>query len=442
MRKWWWVGLLFIPTTVEAQVVQAFATDSIPAHLDSVVARSRKDTTIQTLKQPGVIIWITRYANRWHLRDSLNVWCTRSCRWEWDGVVEMPDSGATSLEVTPVWGVSAIGAPAAWAMGYTGQGVKVASLDSGIDPNHPGYLVGGGYAATGVVFGGTATWTDDIPSCNGHGTHVGGTMAGKNGYGVAPGATLFGIKVFSDVNGQCLAYTSSQIAGIEWAVANGIRAINISIGGSNPSAAYQNAIASARNAGVIVSAANGNSGTTPPLFPGRAEYLLGVASVNQSLQRSGFSNYGPTTDLSGPGEGVESTMPGGGYGTKSGTSMATPHVVGAAALVMSAEPTLSADSVMQLLRLSADSLGPRPNDYTGWGLVRPDKAIALARGGVWVAGPVVDSVRVMGEKCYPMVATRAYTVGVTAGVQWRQDGDRVCLTLTADSPRAIRVTVQ
>lgn len=440
MRKWWWVGLLFIPTTVEAQVVQAFAVDSVPAHLDSVVARSRRDTTIQTLQQPGVIIWTTRYANRQHLRDSLNVWCTRSCRWEWDGVVPMPDSGDASLEVTPVWGVSAIGAPAAWAMGYTGQGVKVASLDSGIDPNHPGYLVGGGYNAI-TNESGTNFW-DDIAACNGHGTHVGGTMADRTGRGVALGSLLFGLKVFENINGQCLAYTSRQISALNYAVNNNLRCVNISIGGTNGSVAYQDAITAASRAGIIVAAANGNSGTTPALMPGRADSLLGVASVNPQLQRSGFSNYGPTTDLSGPGEGIESTLPGGGYGQKSGTSMASPHVAGSCALLLSAVPTLTADSVIALLRASAQPLGARPNDYTGWGLVRPDRAIAMAKGGVWVAGPVVDSVRVTGEKCYPLVATRGYTVSVTAGVQWRQVGDNVCLTITPDTPRDIQVVVR
>ena len=434
------LGFWLIPASVVAQNVQAFATDSIPAHLDSVVTRSRKDTTIQTLKQPGVIIWTTKYANRGHLRDSLAVWCTKSCRWEWDGVVEMPDSGDAPLAVSPVWGVDSIHAPAVWAMGYTGQGVKVASLDSGIDPNHPGYVVGGGYNAITNESG--TNFQDDISQCNGHGTHVGGTMADRTGRGVAPGSTLYGLKVFEVVNGQCLSYTSRQISALNYAVNNNIRAVNISIGGTNNSIAYQEAITRAWNAGIVIGAANGNSGSTPALMPGRADSLLGVASVNQQLQRSGFSNYGPTTDLSAPGEGIESTLPGGGYGQKSGTSMATPHVVAAAVLVMSAEPTISGDSVMQLLRLSALPLGAQPNDYTGWGLVRPDRAIALARGGVWVAGPVQDTVRVYGEKCYPMVSTRPYTVGVTAGVQWRQVGESVCLTLTESTPRDIRITVQ
>lgn len=435
MRKWWWLFLL-IPSDLGGQQVQAFATDSIPAHLDSVVTRSRKDTTIQTLKQPGVIIWTTPYQNRQHLRDSLNVWCTRSCRWEWDGFVAMPDSGDQALEVVPVWGVDSIHAKQAWAMGATGQGVIVTALDSGIDPSHPGYQVAGGYNPSG------GAWTDDIGACNGHGTHTAGTMADRTGRGVAPGATLYGVKVFQLTNGQCLASTSYQTAGLNWAVANGSRVVNISIGGTTSSAAYQNAITAARNAGVVIAAANGNAGTCPPLFPGRADNLLGVASVGQGLQRSYFSNCGPTTDLSGPGEGVESTMPGGGYGSKSGTSMASPHVAGAAALVMSAEPSLSADSVISLIRLSALPLGAQPNDYTGYGLVRPDRAIALARGGVWVAGPTSDTVRVYGEKCYPMVSTRPYTVGVTAGVQWRQVGESICLILTENTPRDIRITVQ
>lgn len=414
------------------------ASDSTIAAVARVGGAARYNTPVTVV---AVVLASKVRDSLWLASDTSRVLVTGPWRrWleaaEFDGFVKAPkDSTPPAIEdagspLSTTWGVNAVGAPAAWAMGARGQGIKVASLDSGIDPNHPGYLVGGGYAAAGGALGGPpATWTDDIPSCNGHGTHVGGTVADRTGRGVAPGAILYGIKVFSDVNGQCLAYTSAQIAGIEWAVANGIRCINVSIGGTSTSAAYQNAIASARNAGVVIAAANGNSGSTPALFPGSADYLLGVASVGSSITRSGFSNYGPTTDLAAPGEGIESTMPGGGYGGKSGTSMATPHVVGVCALVLSERPSLPADSVMEFMRATARPIGsPTPNDYTGWGLVRADRAIAAVRGGLAIAASTTDTIAPtapLARVCKPVVALRGWSA--TSDAPWLR------VTTSADS---------
>jgi len=452
MRRWWWVALLFLPSDLSGQGVARYLVgvkDSSAPVLRAMAGIQYGSGVInsaQTANYPETLVLVGRMSQ---LRDSLYLpsdtirfavtgpW-KRWLVWaEYDAMVRIvPDSAEDVGQPSGVntWGVEAVGAPAAWAMGATGEGVIVTSLDSGIDPTHPGYVVAGGYnAVTRTPTG----WEDNIPGCNGHGTHVGGTMADRTGKGVAKGSRLFGVKVFEPI--PCGSYTSAQIAGINWAVANGSRCVNISISGGESYSVNQ-AVIAARQAGTLVFRANGNSNTTPP--QGTAQELQ-TASVNGSLSRSGFSNYGPQpqTDLAAPGEGVESTMPGGGYGTKSGTSMAAPHAAGSCALLLSAHPELTADSAAILLTRSAQPLGAQPNDYTGWGLVRPDRAIAMARGGVWVAGPTTDTRTGYQEVCYPMVATKAYTVGVTAGVQWRRDGDRVCLTLGPDTPRSIQVTV-
>lgn len=417
-----------------ADSVQAFALDTVPAHLDSVVTRSARDPAVRTLRNgPSVVIWTAHFRDALRLRDSLRVWCTGSCRWEWDAVVTLPDSTApidSGRAMSRPWGLDAIGAPAAWDMGARGAGVLVTVLDSGADPTHPGYTLAGGYDATTRLETG---WADDIAPCNGHGTHIMGTVAGAT-FGVAPAARGLAVKVFSLVNGQCLAYTSNQIAGLQWAVAHGSRCINISIGNVNNSLAYQDALTAAARAGAIVAAANGNTGTSPALFPARADSVLGVASVGTSRTPSGFSNSDTTTDVAAPGEGIESSMPGGGSGTKNGTSMATPHVIGLCALILGENPALASDSVRALIRATALAIGsPIPNTRTGWGLVRADRAIAGARGGLAVAAPVTDTIRPtdpLTTVCKPVVALRGWSVSSDA--PWLRTwaaGDSICYAI-------------
>lgn len=404
---------------------RAFAYDTVPARLDSLFAKAARDSVIRVARNGVAVLIFT--GPRKHLADSLPVWCRGGCVWEWDELVGGPtNSGETSNTLGTTWGVSAIGAPAAWQLGATGRGVTVTALDSGVDPTHPGYVVAGGYAPLG------GTWADDISPCNGHGTHTAGTMADRTGRGVAPDARVLGVKVFQTINGQCQAYTSTQVAGINWAVAQRTAAINISISGTS-SFAMIGAVTAAKAAGIPVCRANGNSGTNPP---NGTDAEIQTASVNSGLTASGFSNYGSTTDLAAPGESIESTIPGGGYGTKSGTSMAAPHVCGSIALVKSVRPDLSADAIEALLKATAQPLGAVPNDRTGFGLVRPDRAIAaLALEGpsVAVAPPVYQTTT---TACAAVNGTMPFTATTDAPwlTVWTTADRRVCWT--ADVSRA------
>ncbi len=411
---------------------RAFAYDTVPQRLDSLFAKAGRDTVIRVARNGVAVLIFT--GPRKHLADSLPVWCRGGCVWEWDEIQSVGQEVPTMLAYRPdvlgsTWGVSAIGAPAAWQLGATGRGQTVTALDSGLDPNHPGYVVAGGYNAVSRV---TSDWADDLPMCNGHGAHTGGTMAGKDGYGVAPLATLLAVKVFQPINGQCQAYTSTQVAGITWAVAQRTAAINISISGTS-TLAMIGAVNAAKAAGIPVCRANGNAGVSPP---NGTDGEIQVASVGTSLTASGFSNYGPTTDLAAPGESIESTMPGGGYGTKSGTSMAAPHVCGTIALVKSVRPDLSADAIEALLKATAQPLGTVPNDRTGYGLVRPDRAIAaLALEGpsVAVAPPVYQTTT---TACAAVNGTMPFTATTDATwlTVWTTADRRVCWT--ADVSRA------
>ena len=296
---------------------------------------------------------------------------TRSDRWS-----ALRPNGTSRADAIP-WGVTQVTAPAVWATGNRGAGVKVAVLDSGIDPSHPDLNVVGGYNGVAQTASG---WADDLGICNGHGTHIAGTIAAReNGagvIGVAPAVQLYAIKVFQDVSGQCLAFTSSQIAGLNWAVSQGVRLVNVSIGSTGTSFSYESAMQAAAAQGTYVVAAAGNSGGAMS-YPGYSDQVIGVAALDASNVRASWSSTGPEVDFAAPGVGINSTMPGGGYGVKSGTSMATPHVVGVAALILAAQPGLTLDGLRQALRngaLDVDAAGFDNN--TGWGLVRAQNSLS------------------------------------------------------------------
>ena len=273
------------------------------------------------------------------------------------------------------WGISDVTAPDAWALGGSGAygaGIKVAYLDSGGDQTHPDLLFAGGY---NPVNGSGSDWNDDIGSCNGHGTHVAGTIAARHNdvgvVGVAPEVSLYAIKVFQDMSGSCLAYTSTQINGLDWAVKNGVRVVSVSIGGTSYSSSYQTAISSAASKGTYMVAAAGNNGSTAMTYPGAYADVISVGSVDGSNNHSSWSNYGPTLTISAPGESILSTMPGGSYGYKSGTSMATPHVAGVVALILAHYPGISRTDMLNRLQAGALDLGAAGrDDLYGWGLAR------------------------------------------------------------------------
>jgi subtilisin len=278
------------------------------------------------------------------------------------------------------WGITDVTAPDAWALGGSGAygaGIKVAYLDSGADQSHPDLLLSGGY---NPVSGSGSDWNDDIASCNGHGTHVAGTIAARHNdvgvVGVAPEVSLYAIKVFQDMSGSCLAYTSSQISGLDWAVKNGVRVVSVSIGGTSFSSSYQSAISSAASKGTYMVAAAGNNGSSTMTFPGGYQDVISVASVDGGNNHSSWSNYGPTLTISAPGESILSTMPGGSYGYKSGTSMATPHVAGVVALILAHYPGISRTDMLNRLQAGALDLGAAGrDDVYGWGLARAREAM-------------------------------------------------------------------
>jgi subtilisin family serine protease len=291
---------------------------------------------------------------------------------------------AVDAELDNSWGVKRIGGGSVHANGIRGAGVKVAILDTGIDYTHPDLAAN--YAGGWDFVNNDADPFDD----NKHGTHVAGTIAARDDdagvVGVAPEATLYALKVL-DQNGS--GDFSSVIAALQWAVDHGVQITNNSYGSTqDPGSIVQAAFDNAAAAGILHVAAAGNSGTCQGtgesvLFPARYGSVVAVAATDPNDVSPCFSSTGPAVELSAPGVSINSTVPGGGYELLSGTSMASPHVAGAAALVISAGVTDTNgngrvnDEVRTILDNTAHDLGAAGRDtWYGFGLV--DAAAAVA----------------------------------------------------------------
>jgi len=326
--------------------------------------------------------------------------------------------------------------------------VDVAVLDTGIDPTHPDLNVVGGYDCTG-----SGSWVDR----HGHGTHVAGIIGardnGQGVVGVAPGARLWAIKVFGD-NGS--GYVSWLICGLNWVAANAgtIAVANYSGGASGSDTPncggstdpLHRAVCNVVQAGVtlVVAAGNGSqdaSTTVPAAYPeaiavgaivdtdGQPGGLGPSTSYGADDTRASFSNYGPAVDFYAPGYAILSTVPGGGYQRWSGTSMAAPHVAGAAALYRAQNPGASPSQVRSFLA-SVGEAGAW--DSYGQRLVRVDWAGSTPPPGQGGNQPATHDVAVSG-----LTVPNSVTVGtsVTVAVVVRNEGsvtEAVTVSLSAN----------
>ncbi len=337
------------------------------------------------------------------------------------------DGQAWALADSLPWGVDRIDAEVVHAVGNYGTGIKVAIIDTGIDSNHPDVTVVGG--ATFVA--GTTTWEDD----NGHGTHVAGTVAalanGTGVIGVAPSASLYAVKV---LNSGGSGYWSDIVAGIDWATANGMQVINMSLGGSTGTTTLQQACDNAYAAGVVFVAAAGNSGNSAGtgdnvIYPARYASVIAVAATDSTDVRAYFSSTGPDVELAAPGVSVYSTYYGGGYATMSGTSMASPHVAGVAALVLKGNPSYTNVDVRNAMNSTAIDLGPAGRDtWYGYGLVYAPDAV----GGGTPPGALTVSVTT-DKAVYAKNQTATITVTVTDQTSAAVAGAAVHLTILTAS---------
>lgn len=306
------------------------------------------------------------------------------------------------------WGLGKINAPAAWERTTGSPNVVVAVIDTGIDLDHPelaSLLVQGmdmvdlgpnPKAPAGFRFEGDFQTRDNVPQDEvGHGTHVAGTIAclsnnNRDVAGVTWQCRLMPVKVLTrlvniskpiDVRG--IGSSADIAAGIRWAVDNGARVLNLSLGSETDAQVERDAIAYAIARGAVVCAAMGNGGVNAPIsYPAAYPGVVAVGAINISNQRAGFSQVGAHIDVVAPGVDILSTVWNDSVGTMSGTSMASPHVAGVAALVLSCNSSLTGDQVADILRQTAQPLrdapgDPIPNNTYGFGCI--DARAALER---------------------------------------------------------------
>ncbi|WP_243060069.1 S8 family serine peptidase [Nocardioides sp. SR21] len=274
--------------------------------------------------------------------------------------------------------VPQIGAPAAWAKGLDGTGVTVAVLDTGIDASHPDLA---------TQIDGTESFVpgEGMADVNGHGTHVASTIVGTGAAsdgenrGVAPGADLIVGKVLGGPEGN--GQDSWVMAGMQWAAESGAEVVNMSLGdvapsdGSDPMSQAVDTLSA--QYGTLFVIAAGNSGPETISSPGAAASALTVGAVDKQDALASFSSTGPLTvtgaikpDLSAPGVDITAArsqdMTDGGsgmYRTISGTSMATPHVAGAAAILAQQHPGWTGEQLKEQLVSSTHGLDPAYSPY-------------------------------------------------------------------------------
>ena len=268
--------------------------------------------------------------------------------------------------------------PEVWPTTVGDPSVVVAVIDSGVDLTHPDL------AGVNVVSPRNEMWNNtDVTDDNGHGTHVAGTIVAQTDNatgiaGIAPGASLMPVKVL-DESGS--GFFSDILDGVDWARTHGADIINLSLGGIlEPAqvALIQPTFTAARAAGILVVAASGNSGSPIMEYPAGLRGVVSVAAVDATDLQADFSTFNRGVDIAAPGVDILSTTAGD-YEEESGTSMASPHVAGVAALIWSARPGLSATELEAVLRASAADLGdPGRDNVYGSGRVDAEAALSEA----------------------------------------------------------------
>ncbi|MER7983404.1 S8 family serine peptidase [Streptomyces sp. NPDC095817] len=354
----------------------------------------------------------------------------------WETLNQSGTKGAARVAATPrIWldgrvgavldrSTAQINAPSAWKAGYEGQGVKVAVLDTGADTAHPDLV---GRIAKSRDFSGSSNINDHV----GHGTHVAATVAGSGAAssgtrrGVAPRADLLIGKVLGD---DATGSESQVIEGMEWAVAEHAKVVNMSLGadmetdGTDPMSQAVNALAASSRTLFVVAAGNSGPKRSSVGSPGAADAALTVGAVDRDDSLADFSSRGPRLgnmavkpDVTAPGVGIVAARAAGttlgnpidaNYTSASGTSMATPHVAGAAALLAQEHPDWSAEQLKNALISTAHTVPGTKVTEQGGGRID----LATAMGPLMATGTVtLPALQIGSTGDLPQAANLHYT---------------------------------
>jgi subtilisin family serine protease len=304
-----------------------------------------------------------------------------------------------------LYGLSKMQAPLAWNRSTGSAAVKVAVIDTGIDYLHPdlapniainesevpengldddgnGYI--DDYYGYNFAYGNGDPYDDD-----GHGTHCAGTIGarGDDSYGIVGVNWVVGLLPVKALDSSGSGYLSDIAEAIHYAIERDAAVISMSLGGSSDSQLLEDAIAAAKAKNIVVVAAAGNESSNNdlvPSFPANSRHsnVISVAATDSADLLAGFSNYGASTvDVAAPGVGILSTVPAG-YSSYSGTSMATPHVAGLAALVRATNPALNYAEIKTIILNSVDKKAWLRTKTVSGGRINANAALAMAAGEV------------------------------------------------------------
>ena len=309
---------------------------------------------------------------------------TRGVSWAEPNLVVRALGAPDDAQWRALYGVQRIGAPAFWDAAGLGAfpaagGVPVGIVDTGIDAGHED--LAGKVSACGAATGGRVS-DGDCADAEGHGTHVAGTIAAlaNNHVGVAGVAFASPLIVCRALGGPDGSGTVADVAAcIRWTHDHGAKVISMSLGGPASrtlAEAAKSAYARGGRSGSLLVAAAGNDGDGTIEYPAGLEQVVSVGAIDARDAVAAFSNENADVELAAPGVDILSTRLGGGYVRLSGTSMATPHVAGAAALLWGRTPGATAAAVRARLDAAVDDLGaPGRDPAYGYGVVD------LARAG-------------------------------------------------------------
>jgi len=249
------------------------------------------------------------------------------------------------------WGVKALNAPTVWSRGITGEGIKIAILDTGVDFEHPDLKVS-------VQRSYNAIDQDEPPiDDNGHGTQVTGIISAvHNDFGVAgiaPGAEIFTVKVLDKFGEGTI---ESIIKGIDWCIDQEVQIINMSFALKNEDISLKQAIQRATDAGIILVSSGGNTSGGMVGYPASDMNVISVTSVDKNLLIGDASPFGKI-DFSSPGVDIITTGLSGGYEKVTGTSFAAPHITGTIALFLSNDNEFPVNQAVEYLKLFSTNLG-------------------------------------------------------------------------------------